>query len=352
MMKLYPILILFLSFISSAQAQSEQQIARYFQDNPEADANGDGTLTREEARSHRQAARRANTARRDPTQGGNLSTVTGIPGVEISQAVSPVVEVPLKSQDGIDLTFFYRTPPGDGPFPAILFFHGGGGYSTHQKLKTDLLKGTMHTRFLKAGFTIATATRRPYWKSEHNFETIGFLEAVDDTTLIVNKASSLDAFDKDNIILYGGSGGAMLAISTASKVDVAAVVAGEPASVLLFAELDESRERPDYEAIMKDPKGSYKGKFRKNARAMFKAIDSPILILHGDIHALKKINSELLVPELKRLKKDVIYSVYPGLNHGFYWGNSRAGATLKTVDQLMEEVPAFISKHTTLKTAK
>ena len=45
------------------------------------------------------------------------------------------------------------------------------------------------------------------------------------------------------------------------------------------------------------------GDFKKRTRAMFKAIDSRILILHGDIHALKKINSELIVPELEKLGK-------------------------------------------------
>lgn len=332
-------------------SQSNQQIADYFKNNPVADTNSDGKLTREEARAHRQKARQAqqrNTraARTDPTEGDNLQTVTEIPGIDIPESISPVIEVPLESKDGIDLTFYYRTPSGEGPHPTVMFFHGGGGYSNKQALKRNLLSGTMHTRFLEAGYTIATATRRPYWKSEHNLEIIGFIEAVNDATSVVNKAKSMKVFDSEKIILYGGSGGAMLAIATASKTNVAAVIAGEPASVLLFAELGESRERPDYEYIMRDPQKFYTGKFKKRAQAMFKAIDSPILILHGDVHALKKINSELLVPELNNLGKDVTYSVFPGLNHGFYWGNTKAGATLETVEKIMEDVTTYIRKHT------
>lgn len=126
----------------------------------------------------------------------------------------------------------------------------------------------------------------------------------------------------------------MLAIGTASKTHVASVILGELATVLLFAELDSARNRPDYESIMKDPKKFYMGDFKKRTRAMFKAIDSRILILHGDIHALKKINSELIVPELEKLGKNAIYSVYPGLNHGFYWANT--GATLKPIKKNLE----------------
>jgi acetyl esterase/lipase len=169
---------------------------------------------------------------------------------------------------------------------------------------------------------------------------------------VLEKAKSLPDFGRNNIVLYGGSGGAMLAIGTASKIDVACVVAGEPASVLLLAELDESRKRPDYNAIMADPQRFYTGKFKSRARSMFKEINSPILILHGDQHPLKIINSEIIVPELKAFGKDVTYSVFPGLNHGFYWGNAKSGATIETVEKIMRDIPDFIEKYTTLKPAK
>ncbi len=158
-MKNYPIYFLILVFTSSIWAQSDQQIARYFQQHPDADANADGILTREEAKSHRQAARRSTASQADPTEGDNLLTTPNIPGIEIPESVSPIIEVPLTSEDGIDLTFYYRTPPGNGPYPAIFFFHGGGGYSNQEKLQTDLRNGTIHTRFLDAGFTIVTDAR-------------------------------------------------------------------------------------------------------------------------------------------------------------------------------------------------
>lgn len=341
---------------SQLTAQSDQQLANFLKRNPEADRNGDGKLTREEANSYRRDSRNNAQSRgdgtADPTRGDNLATTSEIASIAIPESVSPIITVPLESDDGIDLSFAYRTPPGGGPFPAILFFHGGGGYSNLESMKKNLLNGAIHTRFLKAGYTIATATRRPYWQSRHNFESIGFFKAVDDAVLVVETAKTLSDFDHNNIVLYGGSGGAMLAIGAASKTDVACVVAGEPATVLLLAELDESRERPDYNAIMADPQHYYTGSFKKNARAMFKAINSPIHILHGDVHSLKKINFEIIIPELEALGKDISYTKFPGLNHGFYWGSTRAGATLHTVETIVRDVSNYIDTHTTIKRAK
>ncbi|MHC4464104.1 MAG: alpha/beta hydrolase family protein, partial [Planctomycetota bacterium] len=115
----------------------------------------------------------------DPTQSDNLSSTSGIAGIKISELICPVIEVPLKSKDGIDLSFAYRTPPGKGPYPAILFFHGGGGQSNLQRLKYDLLTGAVQTRFLQAGFIIVAATRRPYWKSKDANQPTGFYDAVE-----------------------------------------------------------------------------------------------------------------------------------------------------------------------------
>jgi len=133
-----------------------------------------------------------------------------------------------------------------------------------------------------------------------------------------------------------------------TQESVACVIAEEPATVLLFAELDASKERPDYEAIIKRPQDFYTGKFKKTALAMLESINSPFLILHGDVHPLKKINLEILIPELEALGKNVTYQKFPGLNHGFYWVNERSGATQETVDRILADATAYIEQHTIL----
>jgi len=64
-----------------------------------------------------------------------------------------------------------------------------------------------------------------------------------------------------------------------------------------------------------------------------------VLILHGDQHALKKLNSEIFLPELKAAGVEVEYKVYPGNPHGFYWGN---GTNQETVEKFMADALAFL----------
>ena len=328
-------------------AQSDEQISNSFRTNPRADLNGDGTLSREEARAHRQQARRGqqNNARGapDPTQGDNLASTSHIPGIKISESVSPVTEVPLESVDGIDLGFAYRKPRGEGPFPVILFFHGGGEHSNMNRLKQNLKTGAIQTRFLKEGFAIVQSTRRPYWKTEDIPDKIGYFDAVKDATLVINKAKTLPGIDPDKVILYGGSGGGILAIGAASQNELLCVVAGEPATVLLLAPMTDAKERPDYTPMNQDPLYHYSGKVKPQTRALLKAIDCPILLLQGDSNnTLDKINNQLLIPEMKSMNKDISSMRFPGLAHGFYWGTVKTGATLETVENIVRDVTAYI----------
>ena len=281
----------------------------------------------------------------DPSRGDNLASRSHIEGIDIPESVSPVKVVKLKSADGVDLSFAYRKPAGKGPFRTILFFHGGGGHSNIQGLKRNLLTQPIQTRFLEAGYLTIASTRRPYWKTKDGSPS-GFYDAVDDATLVVNKAKSLAAVDPDQVVLYGGSGGAILAIATASKTDLTCVIAGEPATIVpLEPKTGQEASPRDYNELMKNPALVFTPDRRAEMHAWMKDIHCPVLVLQGKHVGLYKTNFEILIPEMRRLGKDISSISYPGVTHGFYWGTVRTGATLKTVEQIMEDVSAFIDKH-------
>ncbi len=330
------ILVAFAAILPQLHSQSDPQVERYFQQFPEADANGDGTLTREEARIHRQ------NARRDPSEGDNLNSQSRLPGIVISEKTSPVKVVELKSPDGVDLSYAYRMPPGSGPHPTIVFFHGGGGMSNLGALKNNLLQQPIQTRFLQRGYATVAATRRPYWKTNDGSPS-GFYDAVEDAATIVENVKFLSRIDPNRVVVYGGSGGAILAIAAASKIDFACVVAGEPATVVpLDPKTGQTASPADYRALMDDPVASFTPERKREMRAWMKKIHCPILILQGEPVGLYKTNFEILVPELTALGKEVATYHYPGVTHGFYWGTVKTGATLKTVDAVMRDVTAFI----------
>lgn len=121
-----------------------------------------------------------------------------IPGVEIPVSVSPVIEVQLESADGVDLSFAYRKPAGKGPFPTILFFHGGGGQSNLSSLRNNLMTGAIQTRFLAAGYLAIASTRRPYWKSKGNTPT-GFYDSVADAARVVERAKTIPGVNANSL---------------------------------------------------------------------------------------------------------------------------------------------------------
>ncbi|QXD25776.1 hypothetical protein F7C95_07795 [Opitutia bacterium ISCC 51] len=335
-MNIYPILLVSLILTTTTWAQSEQQLERYLKQNPAADTNDDGKLSREEARSHRQS---------DPSRGDNLASRSHIEGIQIPESISPVKTVKLESSDGVDLSFAYRAPQGKGPFPTILFFHGGGGQSNLNGLKSNLLNQPIQTRFLEAGYLTIASTRRPYWKTKDGSPS-GFYDAVDDAALVVEKAKSLPGVDSNQVVLYGGSGGAILAIATASKKDLAWVIAGEPATIVpLDPKTGKEASPRDYNELMKNPALLFTPDRRNEMHAWMKKINCPVLVLQGKHIGLYKTNFEILIPEMKRLGKEISSISYPDVTHGFYWGTIRTGATLQTVEKIMADVTHYIEGH-------
>jgi acetyl esterase/lipase len=335
-MKTLPTAFLVFVLASPLPAQSQKQLADYLKRHPDADANRDGQLSRKEAQKHR---------RRDPSRGDNLALKSHIPGIDISQAKAPLKTIILKSRDGVDLSFAYRRPVEDGSLPAILFFHGGGGQSNLQGLQNNLRTGAVQTRFLQKGYVTVQSTRRPFWKTKNANQPTGFYDAVADAALVVEKVKSLPGVDPNRVILYGGSGGGILAIVTASKAKVAGVIAGEPATVVpIDPKTGQSASPANYRELMENPQQKYTPERQKEMRAWMKAIDCPVLVLQGKPVGLYKTNFEILIPEMKKLGRDISSSIYPGVTHGFYWGAVKTGATLETVDKIVEDVDAFIRR--------
>ena len=320
--------------IQNAAAQSEEQLARYYERFPEADINQDGKLSAAEARNHRNS---------DPSRGDNLDASSEIPPVKVPLEQAPLTVVELTAPDGVKLDFAVRKPDSGDRLPAIIFFHGGGGMSDIEGLKKNLLNGAIQTRLLDKGYVTVQSTRRPYWIRKGREEPTGFADAVRDAVLVVEAVKELEGIDPDKIILYGGSGGGILAIVTAAQVEVAAVVAGEPATVIaLDPKMGEVASPAVYQEIMEHPQSLYTGERKAEILAWMKNIGAPVLILQGNRTGLYQTNFEILIPEMKRLGKKIEYIEFPGLSHGFYWGTRKTGATLGTVETVVAEADAFI----------
>lgn len=309
------------------------------------------TLSAEEKQYLERAAKERQSSKRkaDPTTGDNLSSRTEahVPGIDIPLSVSPLQIVKLESPDGVDLSFAYRVPRGRGPHPTVLFFHGGGEYGQLENFKNDLLDKPIQTRFLSQGFVVVQCTRRPFWKTPKQKMPNGFYEAVEDSRLIVETTKALPEVDENKIILFGGSGGGILAIVTASITDVACVIAGEPASVVPLAlKTNERGGGRAYQPVMNNPREFFIGKTKKVILNWMNKINCPILVLQGKPVLLYRANFDFLIPEMKKLGKEISSLTYPNMIHGFYWGKTKSGATDDLVKKLMADMTSFIERST------
>lgn len=270
--------------------------------------------------------------------------------------VVPAVEYPLIPEARIPVTEIrvtetayaaLRKPPGEGPFPAVLFLHGGLGRSEMRVLRRNAVQQPTQARFLSWGYVTVTATRRAI---RHDPQDRGVVE---DTLALVRAVGELAYVDDQSLALYGGSGGGTLALEVASvSDDLAAIVVGEPATIIymhMFTRehiVFDSQGRPTgdrrWDVMNLDARAQYTAEIRKITRRKLAGLSAPTLVLHGDVHALKEFNLGVFVPEMKLLGKPVEVGLYHGEPHGFYWGTGRDPAQAL---RATKDADAFLRKH-------
>jgi dienelactone hydrolase len=254
---------------------------------------------------------------------GNASSRTEVQMPRVSATACPVTELRVSDTSYAAV----RKPPGDGPFPAVIFMHGGLGQSKMTQLRENALSQPTQTRFLSWGYVTVTATRRDISADplDHGVVT--------DSLALLDAVRGMPHVDSKSVVLYGGSGGGTLALEVASvSKKVAAIAAGEPATIIYMGMFNKSHVIRDntgrvtgdrrWDVMNADPHSLYTDELKERTRKKIYGISCPVLVMHGDQHQLKKFNFEILVPELKSAGKQVVVEKYAGEKHGFYWGRS------------------------------
>jgi acetyl esterase/lipase len=317
---------------------SETGKAEFFR---HADVDEDGFVTLAEAQSY---ARQSNAAARNRTAGmegdGAGPMATRVKPVRISESECPIQTIGATSTDGRDVRAFYRLPKGDGPFPAVIFVHGGLTQFPDTTLQQQLRDNPVITRMLDAGYTVVQATFRTY---EHDVLSRGPIE---DVRAVVHALAKSPQIDPYRIALFGGSGGGSIALELGDDEVVQAVIAGEPATVLFTGMLTTGDYGPRLE-IMAAPGKYFTAEVRERTLQKLKTLRAPVLILHSDQHDLHKLNAPLFVPLMKQAGVRVEYREYPGYGHGFYFGGGDdrwgKGADEKVVAEVIRDVLAFLA---------
>jgi dienelactone hydrolase len=259
----------------------------------------------------------------------------------VSETDSPVVQSYIKSKDGAYVPAAIRKPKGDGPFPAIIVFHGAPGGRGMEQLvgwSRGAHGGPVWERFLQEGYVVVVGDYRGGDWNAMNVPSAGpSATAIDDGIAILHHVSALPYVDKTKVSLYGVSLGGNLVLFLASKVPtVRAVIAGAPAPIwFLGMKRPEGGNagRDDLEKMVPDPEVS---------RANIAPIAAPILILVGTEDRLLTMDTTLH-DLLANAGKPVRMEVYEGGYHDFCLGpQGQKRPDLKNGEALLDSTLAAL----------
>ena len=184
-----------------------------------------------------------------------------------------------------------RRPDGAGPFPALVYLHGGLQDRPVEQLREHAL-GEAPSRFLAAGYVVVAPT---FASRRHDPLTDAALQ---DCLAVVAWVKTLPGVDASSVVVWGDSGGGSLALELAGETELAAVAAQEPATVLFtgtFSKENLGGDPPFDEkrgqAIMAEPRRYYTPELEARTRAKVQKIACPVLIAHGDVHPINKITT-------------------------------------------------------------
>lgn len=233
----------------------------------------------------------------------------------VSEADSPVQQAYVKSKDGAYVAAAIRKPKGDGPFPAIIMFHGAPGGRGMEQLvgwSRGDHGGPVWERFLQEGFVVAVGDYRGGdWNAMNVPSTGASATAVDDGLAVIEHVKRLPYVDPSRVSLYGVSLGGNLVAFLASQVPtLRAAVLGAPYPAWFLGIQMPTGRQPELSELKPDP---------RIASANIAPIRTPVLILAGTADRLLPL-ATMLHDQLAQAGKTVRLDVYEHGYHDFVLG--------------------------------
>jgi len=235
----------------------------------------------------------------------------------VSEVDSPVMKTWIKAKDGVYIAAAVRKPKGNGPFPAIIMFHGApGGRGMDQLVGWSRGDhgGPVWERFLQEGYVVAVADYRGGpWNEMNTPSSTGLVTAIDDGITVVDHVQNLAYVRRNEVSVYGVSLGGNLVMYLAARVPTLhAIVAGAPAPIwFLGVKLNPDGTRPDFGTVKPDP---------VIAKENIAPISKPVLIIVGTEDRLLPLDITLH-DELAKQGKSVRMEIYEHGYHDFVLGN-------------------------------
>lgn len=239
-------------------------------------------------------------------------------------------EASVQSPDGVAVPLRWVAPPGDGPFPAVVFVHGAPGGIGQEGLD-GLSRSSRWTELVGRGFLVCLADYRGHAANQPFAVLNGETNAADDLAAVVHHLAALPQCDAKRLSLIGGSLGGMVTIEavTTGRLSPSCIVLNAPATFPLLR----LRGRPEAGRELADRDFD-----RQGALARMQKVPCPVLIVQGTADALTPLNKALHTL-LKEAGKDARIELFEGEGHGFTNGpeSDAYGAALKMTVEFIEQ---------------
>jgi dienelactone hydrolase len=235
----------------------------------------------------------------------------------VSETDSPVQQTYIKTRDGLYVAAAIRKPKGDGPFPAIIIWHGAPGGRGMEQLvgwSRGDTGGPVWERFLQEGYVVVVGD---YRGGDMNLmsspSTAGPVTSIDDGLAIITYVKALKYVDGNRLSLYGVSLGGNLVMHLISRVPVHRAIVGAPAA-MWFLGMQPAGKPGAGAAASKDRKPD-----PEVARKNIEPITTPVLILVGTADSLQGM-ARTLYDSLAEAGKSVRLEIYEHGYHDFCLG--------------------------------
>ena len=236
----------------------------------------------------------------------------------------------FKSADGRAIYGCLRKPEEDGPFPAVIFIHGGLG--DDPKYTRAMLDWSLADLLFKDGFVVSSTD----YRVDHTGKDIG------DIVAAFKSVAGQPFVDEQKIAYFGDSHGAYLAIMAATQTNPFALIHGwGVADMAEWYEHIKTLQAPYYQKVCEDFENSLGGTpddlpeayLQISPTSHVNHIKCPVLILHGDEDKEVPVShAHILAEAIGKAGGRYELKIFKNAGHGL-----RSPEIRKTMDPLVLE---------------
>lgn len=250
---------------------------------------------------------------------GAVTIFDAVPASIRSATYSRPEEVTYLSADGTEIAGFLYRPDGDGPYPAVVYPHGGptsvygDTWDGHAQYFVEKGYG-----WFAINFRGSTGYGRDFERANHG---VWGVKDTEDCLAAADYLATHYWVDPERIAIFGASYGSYMALASLAldpehRFACGVAKYGDSDIATSWAEGDRGG-REDLERMMGTPAENRQAYRAGSPLWHVEDIERPILVAHGELDdRVPPAQSEQLVAALKRHEKTFEYVTYPTEGHG------------------------------------